>query len=878
MIRNIALYFLFSSIQSTIIKKNKDNNSYNSYTLKNGIHVLECTNSNFNYSTFEISVEVGAKDGEIVGLCHLLEHCLLCESTEYTGKNVFDEFVSRNGGYYNAVTGRDSTTYVFKIISSEFKNALKYFSIFFCRPLFTAENIKSEISAIENEFISYSNNDDYKICRIGNMFKSKEYSHFGCGNRMTLKNVQPEDIQKLWKKYLSSKKKIYICHDVDISQYIADCFGHFPENSKKDDIQDNENIIFENFVPHVFDIKYTNRLICVKSVEYSNYLRISIELPKESKIYNKNYYNYLSHILTKKDTGSLLDQLMLQEVAWNLEINFDNNKFYTILILKIYLTKIGLTNKIKSICCVLNYFKNLKFSENEYYELKEFKKNKFQNLDLYKNELDQQSITKNMFLYPIEHIFYHDYIYEEYKKEELCLLLAIILKHENWLILFISNNFDMKDDIFVTEEYMQIKYNIDYKANLDNELLQMEEIFLINNESQNNCINQNNASCSNNINVPENPKIFEKIDNSICDYSIIYILLNMKFTNDNIIQIYVYFTLAEIVFKKTHATFMFKDSINLHLEFNDKGIELFWKGKNDKLFGYIEKFFQTIKKVDLKHLYIAKESVKYSLKKQSTETRQSQFKNEFKKIIYKNFIDVTNYVDELKNIKFDNLNLKHEYFLEILSLSAIKMETLIQFRFNLQALFNKPEKYRPEANFIIENYKINLKNNKNNGIFVAYKCGLITDYKDIASIRILEPWIKNEFYNKIRVEKELSYNLGAFLAQFGNMFFLIFFIESQTDCSNLEMEFLEFYKELKEKIKEISENDFNAFKDAAKTKYFSDPRNDKEKFDLLYESYFQYDSDYTKIEESSNAIKNAKREELKLPDEKIMIHAKKKND
>ncbi|KAG9414076.1 Nrd1 complex RNA-binding subunit [Aphanomyces cochlioides] len=121
-----------------------------------------------------LTVEVGsfADPPCLQGLAHYLEHMLFMGtwqvrtrllitlgSTKYPEENGFDSFLGQNGGYSNATTDCECTSYVFEVNSDSFKKALDMFASFFISPLLQPEAMDRELCAIESEFQLASQND-----------------------------------------------------------------------------------------------------------------------------------------------------------------------------------------------------------------------------------------------------------------------------------------------------------------------------------------------------------------------------------------------------------------------------------------------------------------------------------------------------------------------------------------------------------------------------------------------------------------------------------------------------------------------------------------------------------------------------------------------
>lgn len=68
----------------------------------------------------------------------------------YLQENDFDAFISKYGGYSNAVTGFERTTFHFSIQQKHILPAIDRFAQFFIKPLMKREAITRERKAVES--------------------------------------------------------------------------------------------------------------------------------------------------------------------------------------------------------------------------------------------------------------------------------------------------------------------------------------------------------------------------------------------------------------------------------------------------------------------------------------------------------------------------------------------------------------------------------------------------------------------------------------------------------------------------------------------------------------------------------------------------------
>ena len=153
-----------------IIKPKIDTLDYGFTVLSNGLKVLLISDPETTTSSAALGVNVGffAENGDIEGLAHFCEHLLFMGNKRYPSANEFDDYITKNGGLYNASTLGDRTIYYFDVNNEAFEGALDIFSEYFISSTFNESTIEKEIHSIDNEFSNNSNNDLRRLARIKN--------------------------------------------------------------------------------------------------------------------------------------------------------------------------------------------------------------------------------------------------------------------------------------------------------------------------------------------------------------------------------------------------------------------------------------------------------------------------------------------------------------------------------------------------------------------------------------------------------------------------------------------------------------------------------------------------------------------------------------
>lgn len=133
-------------------------------------------------------------------------------SEKYPSENEFDQFMQKSGGFDNADTDFDETSFYFDTREEFLDEALDRFSQFFKAPLMLKEAMTREREAVESEFASKKNGEDVRRGQLLSSIGQTAHpsSIFAWGNLETLKeNI---DDEALYKKVHEFRKRHYSAH------------------------------------------------------------------------------------------------------------------------------------------------------------------------------------------------------------------------------------------------------------------------------------------------------------------------------------------------------------------------------------------------------------------------------------------------------------------------------------------------------------------------------------------------------------------------------------------------------------------------------------------------------------------------------------------
>lgn len=309
----------------TIEKRPLDNKNYQFAQLENGIKILLIQDKNAKLSAVSLSVGTGSsgEPSSIEGLAHYLEHMLFLGSEKYPKADNFMEFVSQNGGSYNAYTASDETNFFFSIKPVALNEALARFSDFFAAPLLTEEFMQREQEAVHAEYTSKLQDDARRtLDALRQSFNSQNpLSRFSAGNKETLKitpELRPALVKFFNENYISSNMGLVVLTPDSLDATKKLLTKHFV-NIKDGDKQElpQVDIFTENFLPAKLEIK---------SLEDSYKLQLYFPTKNPEKLYRQKPDYYLAHLISYEGEGSIL--ALLKELGWGLSLVAGNSFTY----------------------------------------------------------------------------------------------------------------------------------------------------------------------------------------------------------------------------------------------------------------------------------------------------------------------------------------------------------------------------------------------------------------------------------------------------------------------------------------------------------------------------------------------------------------------
>lgn len=843
----------------TIIKPKIDSNKYKYIKLKNGIKVVLIEKDVVQTS---ISVNIGTGFLEdpkhMQGLAHYLEHMLFMGSKKYPNTNHFGNFITKNGGFRNAYTGLENTTYVLQINNKHFKEALDIFSQFFIEPLFSPECLEKEVNAVNSEFIMYNSDDFRKYLELHKVIldDKEKFKNFGCGNIKTLTEhfnkdgkinylKMREELIKFYNTYyVSENMSICIISKMTLieqQKIIEDIFLKIPKKEIK--VIQNYHNPFKN----INDNKIKNIFNVEKVVDEDDILFIwNLDTTPFEKMYNFNLGDFLNYLLNIKLKNGLLHTLLEQKLIKSMSSHsiFLVQNFY-FFNLFVNITKKG-KNNIRTIYNAIISFFNKFYSLDDDTIFKYFKQFvEIQEIQFNYSELgDDLDLINNI----STHLAYKNVKYciggniVDLKKKLIKLKNLIIhsirdlIKNLNpsKLQLFIrSKQFNFKK--FKVEPYYNTKYVLDENKQLDF-LVGENKKFNIELPKLNKYIpNDFNVykQKTSNIDYCENKNYEIWSRKTIFDEPKIFIQSNFFYNINSpieqyLITLYLKTKMMMINFKLGNYFSIGNDISIKSINMNSNYFSINYYGFSQYSYNIFNKAINELFSSELDELFfeISKKKIISDIKNIKFDTLFKILLNEFNIESEVNVLNPEDYLDQIKSISFQQCKsffnkIKNNFYCKIYLNGNIN-DTLIN-KIKIPSFKNKLsnqvlDKLLSKIYINDDCKKIILKNNKikqssevSVGYFYPVKyLNPISNFNEFAKYFIkniiLDSLLSDSFFNEIRTKRQIGYVAGNKPTKIGKyddvkLFQVFYTMSGVKDVKYIQTSFDEYFKNIKSFIK-----------------------------------------------------------------------------
>lgn len=295
---------------------------------RNGLPLLIISAPHLPTSGAALLVKTGnnADPEEFPGMAHFTEHSVFLGNKKYPSVNGFSNFLSSHNGTYNAFTSSATTTYIFSVERSAFKQAIDQFVHLFIHPLFRQEDLDREKHAVHQEFSSHPLSDGRRVHRIQQLISPEGHPmhRFGCGNASTLAPVTQEAMTSWFKKHYSPENVCAIVYTPEpISKAIKSLSKLFSQIPVSKQYQKQED-----FLPSE-DTSSLCHLYINKAVQSTSCLEVYWHLYHPLSKISQGCYAALAQMLKHEGEYSLASKLKEEQLITKIDVDIGNSSFNT---------------------------------------------------------------------------------------------------------------------------------------------------------------------------------------------------------------------------------------------------------------------------------------------------------------------------------------------------------------------------------------------------------------------------------------------------------------------------------------------------------------------------------------------------------------------
>ncbi|EZA59550.1 Nardilysin [Ooceraea biroi] len=406
-----------------------------------------------------LSIGVGSFSDppEIPGMAHFLEHMVFMGSEKYPQENELDSFLSKHGGFSNAMTDCEITTFYFDVQEKYLFPALDRFTQFFIKPLMKKDAISREREAVESEFQLAVPDDENRKEQLFSTFARAGHpaGKFVWGNLVTLRDNVDDDVlyaelHKFRERHYSANRMTLTIQarlSLDkLEEYVTTCFTDIPNNG----LPPTDFTEFKDAVS--FDTPAFRRMYNIKPVKDYGQLELTWAMPSLLDFYKSKPHDYVSWILGHEGKGSLISYL--RKNMWAVDIlcgsnenDFEHNSMYALMKLTVMLTDKGqehLSEVLDAIFSFINLMRREGPQKRIYDEICQIEETDFR-FSEDEDPVDYvERLCENMHFYPPRDYIIGESLYFEYNPELIrCCMDRLVPEHVNIIVL--NNKFTDKE-------------------------------------------------------------------------------------------------------------------------------------------------------------------------------------------------------------------------------------------------------------------------------------------------------------------------------------------------------------------------------------------------------------------------------------------------
>lgn len=839
-----------------------DSRIYRGLVMKNGLTALLISDPDTDKSAASLSVAVGSlsEPKNLPGLAHFCEHMLFLGTKKYPVENEFTQFLTQNGGSYNAYTANDHTNYYFSTKTESLQPSLDRFAQFFLEPLFTTSATEREICAVNSEHEKNVADDYWRLAQLEKNAADPNhpYNKFGTGTKETLWDIPNSKNISIRDKLLEFHSKWYSSH----LMYLT-VLG-------KEDLNTLEELVVSLFgniekknvdMPHWTDPIYTEEQLATKTivvpVKDIRVLSMSFLIPDQTKYYKSMPTRYLSALFGHEGPTSILT--ILKKKGWSSKLSA-GNKFEArgieLFDVDVDLTEEGVEHVDDIVKLIFQYVNMLKHEgPQEWFhdENKNISEMQFQFKDK-GSPLDYvYRLSSHMITYKLEDILTAEYLIREWRPDLIQVLLSYF-RPNNIRVTVVSQVFQNKTDTI--DKYYGTPYTISKIPESTLNEWQKDDVYEdFKMPSKNEFIATDFSLVTIDKNEPDHPHIIHESLHLRCwfkkdtEFRFPKAFVSIEFFShivktdpfhSNIMSLFVRLfneDFSEYTWDATRA------SLYLHIKPNSYGFKMQLSGFNHKLHILLKKSIEKILtfKINPLRFEILKEERVRDLKNIAMEQPYHSAMRYSSIILSEDGWTPNELLAAIDDVNIESIEAFMEKFLSHMFMEALVYGNIDKIKaLEFIQLLEKPfldrngfRKLLPRE--MVRSREVQLEDGENilfettsdhhssSCVYIHLQCGVQSTLNNMV-VSLFNEIIKESCFNTLRTQEQLGYIVFSSSSRSHGVLNLRIIVQSDRTPMYVDTRIESYIDTIQDLLINMSEEEFDKYKDALAVKLLEKPK------------------------------------------------------
>lgn len=347
-----------------INKSEHDPRQYEAIKLANGMTVLLVSDVQAPKSLAALALPVGSLEdpNSQLGLAHYLEHMVLMGSKRYPEPENLSEFLKKHGGSHNASTASYRTAFYLEVENDALEPAVDRMADAIAEPLLDPGNADRERNAVNAELTMARSRDGMRMAQVGaeTLNPAHPSARFSGGNLDTLKDKPGsklhDELTGFYKRYYSANLMMGVLYGNQPLPQLADIaaktFGRVPNHDAS---------VPPITVPAVTP-EQQGIIIHYVPAQPRKQLKVEFRIDNNSAAFRSKTDTYIGYLIGNRSKNTLSDWLQKQGLADAINAGADPmvDRNGGVFAISVSLTDKGLAQRDQVVAAIFNYLKMLR--------------------------------------------------------------------------------------------------------------------------------------------------------------------------------------------------------------------------------------------------------------------------------------------------------------------------------------------------------------------------------------------------------------------------------------------------------------------------------------------------------------------------------------